>query len=117
MTWPVEHDPVFGCLLWTGRLDKDGYPLTDDGKRAHRVVYESEHGPIPRGFELDHGCRRRRCVKHLEPVTRQENERRKIFRYRTQIKLCAAGHPQSSYTRILTPEGGLVCRTCRDGEQ
>ena len=114
---PIEIDPVFGCRLWTGRLDKDGYPLTDDGKRAHRVSFEDAAGPIPAEHELDHTCRRRRCVwrRHLEPVDRASNEKRKLYRARVRVVKCPVGHPLQGNAAI-TPEGGRVCRTCiREG--
>ena len=113
MTWPVEIDATYGCRLWKGRLDPDGYPMTSDGKRAHRAVYEAEVGPIPPGHDLDHHCRRRRCVwpLHLEPVTQSKNEQRKHWRSRLRIAQCRAGHDLSLHG-IVTPEGGRVCREC-----
>lgn len=49
------------------------------GRRlAHKVQWETVHGPVPDGLELDHLCRQRDCVNpaHLEPVTHAENMRR-----------------------------------------
>lgn len=112
--WPVKRDPTYGCLLWTGRLDKHGYPRTDDNRLAYRAVYESEIAPIPDGLELDHLCRDRRCVFHLEPVTRSQNELRKSWSFRCRIKMCPRGHALTPYTAMTTPHGGRVCRTCRD---
>jgi hypothetical protein len=70
-----------GCWLWTGKRDRGGYGLVcrqQQWRLAHRAVYEALIGPIPEGLELDHTCSNRSCVnpKHLEPVTRQENNRR-----------------------------------------
>ena len=113
--WPVERDPDFGCLLWTGPLDKDGYARTKSGRLAYHVVYRAEVGEIPEDCALDHVCRRRRCVFHLEPVTKAENERRKRWAYRLMLKRCPRGHELTPYTAMVTPEGGRVCRTCRDG--
>jgi hypothetical protein len=108
-------DPIYGCHLWTGRLDKDGYPLTGNGRRAHRVAWERAHGPIPPRLELEHGCRRRRCVRpageHLKLVTRGTNERLKLWRNRVRQQRCAAGHDLFVHG-IRTPEGGRVCRSC-----
>jgi HNH endonuclease len=82
-----------GCALWTGALDKDGYPIfsvTVDGVertvRAHRWAYEDEIGPIPEGLTLDHTCETPACVwtGHLEPVTAIENLRRRHARQRAQ---------------------------------
>ena len=118
--WPVEVDLVFGCWLWVGRKDtRDGRPLVWEGRRpmgAHRVVYEAEVGLVPAGLELDHLCRRPTCVcpVHLEPVTRQENEFRKAWRYRVRRLSCRHGHPMALYA-MVTPEGGRLCRACLKG--
>lgn len=108
----AEHDPIFGCQLVTSRLDRDGYAFW--GKtRAHIKAWIDAHGPVPDGMELDHVCRRRNCVAlhHLEIVTRSENEKRKLFRYRMKRKACPKGH-DLGVNRVLTPEGGMVCRQC-----
>lgn len=114
----AEHDPVFGCLLATGRRDKDGYAF-HGRTRAHIAAWTPSHGPVPKGFELDHLCRRRHCkaLHHLELVTRRENELRKSWRYRARRTLCPRGHNLTK-TAIVTPEGGRVCRTCnREAER
>lgn len=103
---------AFGCDLATGRTDRDGYAF-HGSTRAHVVAWTARNGPVPADKELDHLCRRRNCRSwwHLEPVTRSENEKRKSWRYRSRIKLCPAGHDLSE-CRVVTPEGGVVCRTC-----
>lgn len=69
------------CWLWTG-APIDGYGTftvsTGVSRRAHRVAYELQVGPIPAGLEIDHLCRVKLCVnvKHLEAVTHAENLRR-----------------------------------------
>jgi len=106
------RDPIFGCELATGRLDRDGYAF--HGKtRAHIVAWIAAHGPIAPGLELDHLCRRRACcaLHHLELVNRGENERRKNWRHRARRSTCAAGHDLRS-SGVVTPEGGRVCRAC-----
>lgn len=106
------RDPIFGCLLSTGRLDPDGYAY--HGKtRAHIVAYVERYGPVPAGREVDHACRRRHCREptHLEAVTRSENELRKSIRYRMRRKTCPRGHDMAG--AALTPEGGRLCRTCQ----
>lgn len=108
-------DP-FGCTLATGRLDREGYAFA--GKtRAHIAAWIEAEGAIPDGMELDHTCRRRACinVRHLELVTRSENERRKSWRWRTRIKQCRFGHSMDD--AMVTPEGGRVCRTCRKEQE
>lgn len=115
----IEHDRVFGCALWRGALSADGYGRID-GRGAHRVLWEREHGQVPEGLVLDHLCRRRACVAahHLEPVTPRENELRKSFSYRIKRRKCPMGH-DLALTKIVTPEGprkgeggGVVCRQC-----
>lgn len=106
-------DPIFGCRLAEGRLDKEGYCFW--GKtRAHIAAWERERGVIADGMELDHMCRRRNCVAlhHLELVTRSENEKRKSWRYRAKRKTCPAGHDLSINAVVVPPHGGRVCRTC-----
>jgi hypothetical protein len=114
--WPVRTDPIFGCLLWTARVNDNGYAIIWRGRRprnAVRIVYEAEVGPIGEGLFPDHLCRRRLCVAwwHVEPVTKDENERRKLWRYRVRMKTCPRGHGLALHA-VVTPEGGRVCRLC-----
>ena len=108
----TERDPIFGCELATGRRDRDGYAF-HGRTRAHIAAWTAAHGPLEPGIELDHLCRRRHCVAlhHLEPITRSENERRKSWAYRARRLLCPRGHDLQA-ARVVTPEGGIVCRTC-----
>lgn len=70
-----------GCWLWKGSSRDDRYgQYQRDGvyHLAHRYAYEQVRGPIPEGMELDHLCRRPRCVRpdHLEAVTPTVNQHR-----------------------------------------
>ena len=78
----VSPEPMSGCWLWTGNVDRGGYarfniPAEPRWKlaSAHRTSYEIFKGPIPEGLDIDHLCRVRCCVNpaHLEAVTTQEN--------------------------------------------
>lgn len=74
----ISHEPVTGCWVWTGRMNRNGYGRAwFRGKEPviHRVVWTVLVGPIPPGYLLDHLCRNRKCCNpaHLEPVTPQEN--------------------------------------------
>lgn len=77
-----------GCLLWTGPTSgkpekgKTGrdYPRmsVDGGTMAvHIVWWVIENGPIPPRKQLDHLCRKRRCVSCTEMVTHRVNTRRR----------------------------------------
>jgi hypothetical protein len=106
-------DPVFGCVISSSRLDADGYAF--HGKtRAHIAAWTEANGPIPEGMELDHLCRRRACkaLRHLELVTRSENELRKSWKYRARKTKCPRGHAMQF--ALVTPEGGRLCRTCHN---
>ena len=72
------------CWLWTGSLTKTGYALFQLGSKVrqsvHRYAYELQVGPIPFGYDVDHLCFVRHCVRgsHLEAVTPAENRRRAL---------------------------------------
>lgn len=115
--WPVAIDRTFGCAIWTGKTDRrDGRALVWRGKhpyQAQRAVYEAEVGPIGAELALDHLCRRPHCVAphHAEPCTKDENEKRKSWRYRVRRQRCPNGHELATNASV-TPEGGRVCRAC-----
>lgn len=73
-----------GCWSWVGKHDRKGYGMwvTDGECYAHRVLYKRHKGPIPRGLQLDHLCRKRDCVNpdHVEPVTPKVNTARGLSR-------------------------------------
>lgn len=108
----AELDPIFGCELATGRLDREGYAY-HGRTRGHIAAWVEARGSIPPDREIDHLCRRRHCraLHHLELVTRSENERRKDWAYRQRRERCPAGHDLRLY-RQITPERGIVCRLC-----
>lgn len=70
-----------GCWIWPGKPTAAGYGKYGDAS-AHRASYEAFVGPIPKGAQIDHRCRVRRCVNpdHLEVVTAQENLARRRMR-------------------------------------
>lgn len=113
--WPVTVDPDFGCHLYDGPTDRDGYGRV--GRQlAHVVAWEAELGPVPEGLELSHECMRRRCCNpaHLRPVSHTENIRLRSWGYRSRVKRCKAGHDMKLHAMIL-PGGGRACRACTFG--
>ena len=109
-----------GCWLWTGSIGGGGYGRfkTHRTTYAHRAAYEMMVGPIPRGLELDHLCRVRRCVNpvHLEAVTRSENQRRgqTVAAVNATRTHCPQGHPYTDpNTGTSVRSSGLTVRYCR----
>jgi len=66
------------CIEWDGRLDREFYgEIRNRGrvKKAHRVVWEEENGPIPDGLSILHCCDNPPCIniEHLFLGTRIDN--------------------------------------------
>lgn len=93
----VAAPDVSGCRGWRGSFDDDGYPRAHwqgHYRRAAPLLFRWERGEaaLPKGWTIDHTCRRRWCVEtaHMEPLTRAEHARREAER-RRQDKQDAAG--------------------------
>lgn len=61
-----------------GRVCSRGYVEVHDGRstyRAHRMIWQHVHGPIPDGMEINHknGIKTDNRIENLELVTRSEN--------------------------------------------
>lgn len=111
MTDFTEPRPVDtnDCWLWAGYVTHADYGR--HGKHlAHRLVYESLVGEIPKGLELDHLCKTQRCVnpEHLEPVTTKVNG------FRRRNKVCRNGHQYTPDNEYWYPHpSGIIARRCR----
>jgi hypothetical protein len=72
-TW----EPNSGCRIWLGSLTRDHGSIKVAGKLqpVHRLAWELERGPIPKGLWVLHSCGLAPCfnVNHLYLGTREDN--------------------------------------------
>ncbi len=108
-----QVDLTEGCWTWTGILSRGyGRFALQHGclSYAHRWFWEQLYGPVPDGFELDHTCRVRRCVRpdHLEPVPHAVNVARGTgpTAANRAKAVCQRGHP------FVLMNGRRQCATC-----
>lgn len=107
-----------GCWEWTGALDPSGYGAFKDenGRKinAHRWHHESQRGAVPKGLQIDHLCRNRKCVnlEHLEVVTPRMNTRRGDAG-KLRNTHCKHGHEYSWENTYWRKNGDRECRTCK----
>lgn len=72
-----------GCVIWLGAADWDGYcriNFRHNGKHRHLMVHRlfyvlMSKESIPLNMEVDHVCKHRACVKHLQLVSGAFNKR------------------------------------------
>lgn len=105
----VEKGP--GCWLWTGAVS-NGYGSFWDGERtrgAHVWIWEQEHGPVPPGKEVRHGCDVPLCVRHLLLGTRADNvadmvnRGRSWYQLRPEVILRGDRHGKTKIPDALVP--------------
>lgn len=106
-----------GCIEWPGVRHHGHGRVAHEGRLhyAHRLAYEQQVGPVPRGLVLDHLCRNPACVNpaHLEPVSDKENILRGTGAGARNARKthCVRGHELAG-DNLLTCAGGRRCRAC-----
>lgn len=85
----VEKQPN-GCWRWLGNHDAHGWGnATHRGKTmgVHRISWEIENGPIPKGVVISHECGVLDCInpEHLFATTRAERARLSVAKGRTPV--------------------------------
>lgn len=111
-----------GCWEWTGNLNDSGYGVitaVNHGytmARVHRIMFERENGDIPDGMEVRHKCDNPPCVNpdHLVLGTHADNMRDMAERGRALRETCKNGHPWTDEYVAYRPDGGRLCRVCKD---
>jgi hypothetical protein len=117
----LEHysirDPQSKCIIWWGATDGYYGCVGYQGKirKTHDLTYELAKGPVPKGFELHHRCKNKRCrnLDHLQVVTRGEHLRLEPSRRIGDVTHCRRGHeftPENTSRNKRT--GRRNCRAC-----
>lgn len=116
---PPLHPELGPCWLWTGKPNHDGYGRIRVDKSyaplVHRHLWEKLNGPLEDGYELDHLCEVRACVRpsHLEVVTHEENVRRGRGGEHWAAKThCPQEHAYDEENTRINGKGARVCRRC-----
>ncbi len=115
-----------GCWLWAMSKDKDGYGLSwlnGAFRRAHRVSWQLNRGPIPTGLMVLHKCDIPSCVnpKHLFLGNQKENIadalRKKRAPQLAKRTHCKRGHLLSADNLFIHTNGERQCRKCHNDGQ
>lgn len=111
------------CWIWKSFGSPFVYPRVCWNRKdiaAHIVVCSEIQGVTTQGFEVDHLCRNRRCVRpsHLEVVTKQVNNYRSNSGSACNVRKthCKNGHlliTKNIYeSPYISKQGKRICKIC-----
>lgn len=100
-----------GCHVWTGWLNKLGYPELFWRNRqwmGTRLMYAAHHGPFDPWLDVRHSCDNPACVNidHLSLGTRADNMRDSVDRRRSKNAKkthCPQGHSYAEHGELFVP--------------
>jgi hypothetical protein len=113
------------CCIWQHSRNNRGYAFrkSETSCLVHRAAWEAIHGPVPKGLELDHLCKRgaNGCVNpdHLEAVSHTQNVRRGSRVKLTEDKVREAfaryknGETQTSIARDMGVHSSIISEAVR----
>lgn len=118
----IKFEQEGECVVCTSHEPTvDGYVRVYAGRGEHprmqlmhRIVWTKEMGEIPKGFELDHICRNRRCcnTKHLQLLTVSEHKSKtNRERYADRISRIEVMIENGISTKDIAKEVGVTTHT------
>lgn len=103
-----------GCWQWLGSIDTYGYGKMRRAGRyigAHRYVYIALAGPVPEGWQVDHECKNKLCVRPGHTVAKPQAENL-ANRDMPVLTRCPQGHTLTEKNTVVRARGHRACRTC-----
>lgn len=117
----VEKSHDWGCWVWGGPSNHQGYGMWRNKHLAHREAWKRERGPIEHGLLVLHICDQKPCVnpRHLYLGTHVENGIDASIRGRlpdNRKQYCPRGHAKEGYNLLTIRRQGRMSYRCRQCE-
>ena len=113
----AKTDKSTGCWVYLGQPASRYSEIMVATKRigTHRWAYQTFHGNIPKGFEVDHICRTPKCWNpdHLQILLCLDNARQNKVAEANALKTHCVHNHEFTAENIYWYAGARHCRTCR----
>lgn len=113
----AKTDKSTDCWIYLGQPAARYAEIMVETKRigAHRWSYQTFHGDIPEGFQVDHICRKPKCwnPKHLQVLPRSDNARQNKHAEANAAKTHCVHNHEFTPENIYWYAGHRRCRICR----